>query len=478
MIAAFRRAGSFRGEAAVTTWLHRVVVNACLDRLRAAKIRRFESMPDDVEDRGTVVATAVHDDQPEAVAEDVEQRRRVLDALATLPAEQRAALVLVDMEGYPVAEVAEMLGCAEGTVKSRCSRGRTKLAALLADLRHPAGDPPHGNPPPTVPSNPPCGHAVLPRPEQPPPAPVAPHESPQRDTRGGDRRCPSPPDSRPSRRPYAACSRTPVTTGRRLPTSSPASTRPSPPSWPSACPSAPPAPRDRARRPLAGTRRRPRLPPTPGGEHRPAGRRLRRRRGRRARPGPPPRRQRRRRSRVPARSPTPRSPSPPRPGGPAPTRAPAPVLTRAGLRRRLRARAGVAEELSRHPLRRRCRACRRRTPTSTTSSSPCGRTAPPSPAARDARRAPGLRRPPSGQGRRPRRPRRSTAEPGLVVFRRPRRRGAGRRALRVRRGRSGAYDHAARALSRCGRGLWNNGRLRSVEDDVPAPARSAASRSD
>ena len=154
MIAAFRRAGSFRGDAAVTTWLHRVVVNACLDRLRAAKIRRFESMPDDVEDRGTVVATAVHDDQPEAVAEDAEQRRRVLDALATLPAEQRAALVLVDMEGYPVAEVAEMLGCAEGTVKSRCSRGRTKLAALLADLRHPAGDPPHGNPPPDGPVQP------------------------------------------------------------------------------------------------------------------------------------------------------------------------------------------------------------------------------------------------------------------------------------------------------------------------------------
>ena len=139
MIAAFRRAESFRGDAAVTTWLHRVVVNACLDRLRAAKIRRFDALPDDVEDRGTVVATAVHDDQPESVAED---------------AEQRAALVLVDMEGYPVAEVAEMLGCAEGTVKSRCSRGRTKLAALLADLHHPAGDPPHGNPPPDGPVQP------------------------------------------------------------------------------------------------------------------------------------------------------------------------------------------------------------------------------------------------------------------------------------------------------------------------------------
>ncbi|WP_416954941.1 RNA polymerase sigma factor SigM [Nocardioides sp. T5] len=138
MIAAFRRAGSYRGDAAVTTWLHRVVVNACLDRIRASKIRRLEALPDDVEDRGTVVATAVHDDQPEAVAEDAERRRRVLDALATPPLEQRAALVLVDMEGYPVAEVAEMLGCAEGTVKSRCSRGRTS-SGRAADRPPPAG---------------------------------------------------------------------------------------------------------------------------------------------------------------------------------------------------------------------------------------------------------------------------------------------------------------------------------------------------
>ena len=164
MVAAFRRAGSFRGEAAVTTWLHRVVVNACLDRIRASRIRRLDALPDDVEDRGTLVATAVPDDRPDVAAEDAERRRRVLAALATLPADQRAALVLVDMEGYPVAEVAEMLGCAEGTVKSRCSRGRTRLAGLLADLHRPAGDPPHGNPPPDGP--------VLPsgRPRGPPPS--------------------------------------------------------------------------------------------------------------------------------------------------------------------------------------------------------------------------------------------------------------------------------------------------------------------
>ena len=148
MIAAYRRAGSFRGDSAVTTWLHRVVVNACLDRLRAAKIRRTDALPEDVEDRGTLVAAAAAEDDPGTAAEVSERRGRVLAALATLPAYQRAALVLVDMEGYPVSEVAVMLDCAEGTVKSRCSRGRTKLAALLTDLQPTSDDAPEGNPPP------------------------------------------------------------------------------------------------------------------------------------------------------------------------------------------------------------------------------------------------------------------------------------------------------------------------------------------
>jgi RNA polymerase sigma-70 factor (ECF subfamily) len=145
MVAAFRRAGSFRGEAAVTTWLHRIVVNACLDRIRAAKVRRAEALPDDLEEhgRGSMVTSnhgaGTGTDDPADLSVAADRRRRVLAALDTLPAAQRAALVLVDMEGYPVQEVAAMLGCAEGTVKSRCFRGRARLAELLGDLAPEAG---------------------------------------------------------------------------------------------------------------------------------------------------------------------------------------------------------------------------------------------------------------------------------------------------------------------------------------------------
>jgi len=135
LVAAYRRAGSYRGDAAVTTWLHRVVVNACLDRLRARKVRAADPLPtgEDADRHQPLDAaharTAPVDPSDAAVAR--EQRDTVLAALAMLPPEQRASLVLVDMEGYSVAEAAEILDCAPGTVKSRCSRGRARLAELL-----------------------------------------------------------------------------------------------------------------------------------------------------------------------------------------------------------------------------------------------------------------------------------------------------------------------------------------------------------
>ncbi len=127
-ISAFRRADAYRGDAAVTTWLHRIVVNACLDRLRREKVsvRRAGDLGElDLPDR--------HDHHAST-----ETALVVREALARLPEGQRSALVLVDMHGMPVAEAAVVLGVAEGTVKSRCFRGREALAAML---RPSAGSP-------------------------------------------------------------------------------------------------------------------------------------------------------------------------------------------------------------------------------------------------------------------------------------------------------------------------------------------------
>lgn len=131
-VAAFRRAGTFRGDASVTTWLHRVVVNACLDRLRRARVRAADRLPDDL-DRAEVLG---REPEPDPL-EEQERRDAVSEALGTLNPDQRAALVLVDMQGYPVEEAAAILGCAPGTVKSRCARGRARLVPLLRHLRDP-----------------------------------------------------------------------------------------------------------------------------------------------------------------------------------------------------------------------------------------------------------------------------------------------------------------------------------------------------
>jgi RNA polymerase sigma-70 factor (ECF subfamily) len=121
-ISAFRAAGRFRGDAAVTTWLHRIVVNACLDRLRRRQARPTVALPE-------VETAAVAQAPP-----DSDTALTVRAALAQLPDEQRVPLILLDVQGYSVAEIAAIMGVAEGTVKSRCARGRARLAVLLGDL--------------------------------------------------------------------------------------------------------------------------------------------------------------------------------------------------------------------------------------------------------------------------------------------------------------------------------------------------------
>lgn len=151
-LSAHRGAAGFRGEAQVTTWLHRVVLNACLDRLRRRAARPTVPLDEGLPERVLACDPPSSDDRLDIAA-----------ALAALPADQRAALVLVDVEDRPIAEAALVLGVPEGTVKSRCSRGRARLALALGHLR-PVGNPAAA---PTVTANdgaPPTRRDAPPRP--------------------------------------------------------------------------------------------------------------------------------------------------------------------------------------------------------------------------------------------------------------------------------------------------------------------------
>ncbi|MFJ8310213.1 MULTISPECIES: RNA polymerase sigma factor SigM [unclassified Streptomyces] len=135
LVSAYRAAHTFRGQSAVTTWLHRITVNACLDRARKAASRKTSP----VDDPERLEQLIEPHESAEAPAERQDLHRQLIEALGTLPPDQRAALVLVDMQGYPVAEAARMLDVPTGTVKSRCARGRARLVPLLTHLRGDAG---------------------------------------------------------------------------------------------------------------------------------------------------------------------------------------------------------------------------------------------------------------------------------------------------------------------------------------------------
>ncbi len=126
LLSAYRAADGYRGDARVTTWLHRIVVNACLDRVRRRKARPTVPMPE----HGAELI-----DKHDALAAR-ETALEIEAALAELPVEQRCAIMLVDVHGMPVDDVAAVLGVPTGTVKSRCSRGRARLALSLGHLRN------------------------------------------------------------------------------------------------------------------------------------------------------------------------------------------------------------------------------------------------------------------------------------------------------------------------------------------------------
>ncbi len=130
LISALRNAANFRGDAAVTTWLHRIVINACMDGFRRRKVRAADALPDEASEPGVLT------DSDDAINRS-ETRLALVAALKSLPTDQRAAIVVVDIEGWSVSDAAAILGVPMGTVKSRCSRGRSALALALSSLRNP-----------------------------------------------------------------------------------------------------------------------------------------------------------------------------------------------------------------------------------------------------------------------------------------------------------------------------------------------------
>ena len=124
-LSVFRKAGTFRSDAAFSTWLYRIAVNSANDLLR--KRKRFPVVDEDSEPEA---ASSID------VAGQATARLDVQHALQLLPPEYRDAVVMHDLGSIPYDEIAAIMNVQIGTVKSRISRGRRRLADLL---EHPTG---------------------------------------------------------------------------------------------------------------------------------------------------------------------------------------------------------------------------------------------------------------------------------------------------------------------------------------------------
>ncbi len=128
MLRIYRAMGNFKGQSSFATWVYRITMNTCLDELRRRKVRTSASL-DALLDTGW--SPSDEDDTPERHSIASEQRRTLEQAIAGLPEDMRAAIVLRDVQGFSYEEIATMLSANVGTIKSRISRGREKLREVL-----------------------------------------------------------------------------------------------------------------------------------------------------------------------------------------------------------------------------------------------------------------------------------------------------------------------------------------------------------
>ncbi len=131
---AFRSLGTFRGDSAVGTWLHRIAVNTFLQRRKGPQTAPLGDLMLEQFQLSTLEGFSVRPPRPEEVFEEKEGRTLLEAAIAKLPEEYRTVLALRDLEGHSANETGEMLGLSVAAVKSRLHRARLFVREELEKL--------------------------------------------------------------------------------------------------------------------------------------------------------------------------------------------------------------------------------------------------------------------------------------------------------------------------------------------------------
>lgn len=131
-LAAWQGLPFFRGDASFSTWLYRLVSNACVDLLRREGRHQTAAGPS-LNDEDAAIDVADTAPSPQTLAERAELKEQIEDGLAALPADYRSVLVLREIHQRSYQEIAEILSLDLGTVKSRINRGRKQLRKFLLE---------------------------------------------------------------------------------------------------------------------------------------------------------------------------------------------------------------------------------------------------------------------------------------------------------------------------------------------------------
>jgi RNA polymerase sigma-70 factor, ECF subfamily len=129
-LAAFRNLRGFRGEAKVSSWLHRIAVNQCITRQRRAKVRSETALEDEAEKNAAVFALPI-DASPARAVENTERSSAVRRAVCALPTDLRQVVVMKEFEELTFQEIADVLGLPLSTVKSRLYTALRQLQMRL-----------------------------------------------------------------------------------------------------------------------------------------------------------------------------------------------------------------------------------------------------------------------------------------------------------------------------------------------------------
>ena len=132
-IRVYKSIGNFKEESSFSTWIYRIVTNVCLDELRKRKNRNVVSIDEDVKLDDSEVKRQIESDgpTPEELVERNELKRVVGEAIKELSEEHRLVILLRDIQGFSYEEIARIVKCPEGTVKSRINRARQALKDIL-----------------------------------------------------------------------------------------------------------------------------------------------------------------------------------------------------------------------------------------------------------------------------------------------------------------------------------------------------------